>query len=363
MIEGLGAPDPGLAIEARGLRKVFRRGSIAKTAVDGVDMRVAEGRIVGLIGPNGAGKSTLISMLATVMRPTSGDAWVMGHHVVREPRAARGALSLNAFAGERGFYWRLDATRNLEFFAALQGLDQRATRSRVADVLERVGLTDDAKLRFGEFSSGMKRRLNVARALLVRRPVYLFDEPTSGVDPHSAETIRSILRDLKAAGRTVVLVTHNMTEATELCDEVGMLYAGRLIRQESPEALRRHVPASEVEIELAAGAVAEEVTGRLLGLPAVVDARVQAEGRLRVITADPERDVRGLLLWAATDGLPIAGVSIVRPELADAFVRLVEEATGEAPEGLVSSLGAPPDASTRRMRGRGFGRMRMWHHP
>ncbi|HET9052030.1 MAG TPA: ABC transporter ATP-binding protein [Candidatus Dormibacteraeota bacterium] len=363
MSEGPQPPDPRLAIEARGLRKVFRRGSIAKVAVDRVDMRVGEGRIVGLIGPNGAGKSTLISMLATVMRPTSGDAWVMRHDVVREPRAARGALSLNAFAGERGFYWRLDALHNLEFFAALQGLDRQTTRRRVADVLERVGLAEDARLRFGEFSSGMKRRLNVARALLVRRPVYLFDEPTSGVDPHSAETIRSILRDLKAAGRTVVLVTHNMAEATELCDEVGMLYAGRLIRQDSPEVLRRHVPASEVEVELAEGADTAGVTARLLGLPAVVEVREQGAGRLRVRTADPERDVRGLLLWAATDSLPVAGVSVVRPELAEAFVHLVEEATGEAPDGLVSSLGAPPDASARQRRARGFGRMRTWNHP
>src|SRR5205807_4831643 len=115
--------------------------------------------------------------------------------------------------------------------------------------LEKVGLVADSRLRFGEFSSGMKRRLNVARALLVDRPIYLFDEPTSGVDPHSGETIRGILRELKSAGKTVVLVTHNMEEATELCDEVGMMYAGRLIRQDQPEVLRRHVATTEIEVE------------------------------------------------------------------------------------------------------------------
>ncbi len=340
-------PDPGLAIEARGLRKEFHRGNVAKTAVDGVDLRVPAGRIVGLIGPNGAGKSTLVAMLATLMRPTAGEAWIMGHSILTEARAARQALSFNASAGERGFYWRLNAYQNLEFFAALQGLDARSSRARAVWALDRVGLTADSRLRFGEFSSGMKRRLNVARALLVDRPIYLFDEPTSGVDPHSGDTIRAILRDIKGAGKTVVLVTHNMEEATELCDEVGMLYAGRLIRHDKPEVIRRLVPTTEIEIELGDLDAAERVAERLLALPAVEAVETPGEGRLRVRTRDPESDVRGLLLWAASNDLPIAGVTVVRPELSDAFVRLVEEATGEAPEAVVASLAAAGGAARR----------------
>ncbi|TMC50269.1 MAG: ABC transporter ATP-binding protein [Chloroflexi bacterium] len=336
------APQPTLAIEARGLTKRFRRGTTEKLAVDGVDLRVEAGRIFGLIGPNGAGKSTLVSMIATLMRPTAGEAWVMGHNVVREARQARMSLSLNASAGERGFYWRLNGYQNLEFFAALQGLNAGATRDRVLTALERVGLNRDVKLRFGEFSSGMKRRLNVARALLVDRPIYLFDEPTTGIDPHSAMVIRNILRQLKGAGKTVVLVTHNMEEATELCDEVGMLYAGRLIRQDTPEVLRRHVPSSEIEVELRSLADSEVVTERLRSLSVVESVVPYGEGRLRVRTPSPEDDVRGLLLWAATGEQPVAGISVVRPELTDAFVRLVEEATGERPAPIaVSERGSP----------------------
>jgi len=337
----LAQPTPGLAIEARGLRKVFRRGHTSKVAVDGVDLRVPAGRIFGLIGPNGAGKSTLVSMLATIMRPTEGDAWVMGHHIVDQARQARLCLSLNAFAGERGFYWRLNGYQNLEFFAALQGLDAPTTRARVSTALEKVGLVADSRLRFGEFSSGMKRRLNVARALLVDRPIYLFDEPTSGVDPHSGETIRGILRELKSAGKTVVLVTHNMEEATELCDEVGMMYAGRLIRQDQPEVLRRHVATTEIEVELSDLDATAVVSERLRALPAVEAVTPHGEGRLRLRTPDPERDVRGLLLWAASADLPVAGVTVVRPELSDAFVRLVEEATGATP---VEAAGGPVPA-------------------
>jgi ABC-2 type transport system ATP-binding protein len=325
------SPDPALAIEARDLRKVFKRGSIEKVAVDGVDLRVGIGRIFGLIGPNGAGKSTLVSMLATLMRPTSGQAWVMGYDVIHQARQARRSLSFNASAGERGFYWRLNAYQNLEFFAALQGLDAATSRVRVPECLERIGLQADSRLRFGEFSSGMKRRLNVGRALLVDRPIYLFDEPTSGVDPHSAETIRGLLRDIKRAGKTVMLVTHNMEEATELCDEVGMLYGGRLIRQDRPEVLRRHVPTTEVEIELAQLGAEDRVADRLRALPVVESVERRGDGRLRARTTDPEEDVRGLLLWAASADLPITGVTVVRPELSDAFVRLVQEATGEHP--------------------------------
>jgi len=336
------ALDPTLAIEAHGLTKRFRRGTTEKLAVDGVDLRVQAGRIFGLIGPNGAGKSTLVSMLATLMRPTAGEAWVMGHNVVREARQARMSLSLNASAGERGFYWRLNGYQNLEFFAALQGLNAGATRDRVLTALDRVGLNRDVKLRFGEFSSGMKRRLNVARALLVDRPIYLFDEPTTGIDPHSAMVIRNILRQLKVAGKTVVLVTHNMEEATELCDEVGMLYAGRLIRQDTPEVLRRLVPTSEIDVELRSLADSEVVTERLRSLSVVESVVPHGEGRLRVRTAAPEADVRGLLLWAATGEQPVAGISVVRPELTDAFVRLVEEATGERPLPVaLSERGSP----------------------
>lgn len=337
-----------LAIEARGLRKVFTRGSVSKVAVDGIDLNVAAGRIFGLIGPNGAGKSTLVSMLATLMRPTEGEAWIMGHSILHDARAARQALSFNASAGERGFYWRLNAYQNLEFFAALQGLDAVSARERTRWCLERVGLAPDTKLRFGEFSSGMKRRLNVARALLVDRPIYLFDEPTSGVDPHSGETIRAILRDVKAAGKTVVLVTHNMEEATQLCDEVGMLYAGRMIRHDKPEVIRRLVPTTEIEVELGDLGAATRVTERLLSLPVVENVVAQGEGRLRVRTAEPEEDVRGLLLWAASDDLPIAGVTVVRPELSDAFVRLVEEATGHAPEQVLTAMAAPSSVPMRR---------------
>jgi ABC-2 type transport system ATP-binding protein len=325
------APTPGLAVETRGLRKLFHRGHTEKLAVDGVDMGVSIGQIFGLIGPNGAGKSTLVSMIATLMRPTSGDAWVMGNHVVHKAREARMSLSLNASAGERGFYWRLNGYQNLEFFAALQGLDAPTAKQRVGNALDRVGLRADSRLRFGEFSSGMKRRLNVARALLVDRPIYLFDEPTTGVDPHSGETIRSILRELKSTGKTVILVTHNMEEATEVCDQVGMMYAGKMIRQDKPEVLRRHVAITEIEVELSSLDGADAVSERLRSLPVVEAVTALGDGRLRVRTPDPEGDVRGLLLWAATADLPISGVTVVRPELSDAFVRLVEEATGAAP--------------------------------
>src|SRR5258708_36221195 len=124
----------------------------------------------------------------------------------------------------------------------------------------------------------MKRRLTVARALLVDRPIYLFDEPTSGVDPHSATVIRAILRELKEAGKTVVLVTHDMDEATQLCDQVGMMYAGRLIRQDSPEVLRRHVPVGEIEVELGDLSRTEEVTVRLRSLAAVRGVEPRGEG-------------------------------------------------------------------------------------
>jgi ABC-2 type transport system ATP-binding protein len=322
-----------LAITATGLTKVFKRGKSSVTAVDHVDLSVDAGKILGLIGPNGAGKTTLVSILATLIAPTVGDASIFGFDLVRQPRQVRGLIAANATAGERGFYFRINARDNLQFFAALQGLSGAAANRRVDEMLEKIGLAEFAKLRYYEFSAGMKRRLQLARALLVDRRLYLLDEPTSAIDPHSALLIRGLLAELKDSGKTVVLVTHNMDEATSLCDEVTLMYRGGVIRHDSPEALRRYVPPSEIAVELVSELAADAVSASLKSLPSVQSIRRES-GRLRVQTANPDADIHGLLFWSASQK-EVVGVNIVRPQLSDSFVQLVEEATGEKLDPIV----------------------------
>lgn len=200
-------------------------------ALDGVDLDVWPGEVLGLLGPNGAGKTTLLKILATLLLPTSGGALVGGHDVVRAPAAARRVLGY-CLDSERSFYYRLSGTDNLRFFAALNNLPAREAAARIAAVLGIVGL--DAAVReapFMTYSRGMRERLGLARALLADPAVLLLDEPTKGLDPGGAAHLRRFLRERLARdlGKTILLVTHALDEARECCDRVAFMERGRIL--------------------------------------------------------------------------------------------------------------------------------------
>jgi len=196
---------------------------------------VATGEVFGLLGPNGAGKTTLMRMLATSVLPDGGSATIHGTDVVRDARAVRGMIA-SVVANERALLWRLSARDNLRYFAALLGLRGRERDARVAHVLELVELEDTASKIAGEFSSGMRQRLLIARALLGAPRVLLLDEPTRSLDPVSARQFRRFITRLvrEQARCTVLLATHSTDEATELCDRIGVLDRGRLLAVGTP---------------------------------------------------------------------------------------------------------------------------------
>jgi len=212
-------------IEVAELRK--RYGDVR--ALDGIDIGVGRGTVLALLGPNGAGKSTLVRILATTVLPDGGRASIMGHDIVREPAAARRSLGL-MLGNERSWYWRLTGRGNLEFFAALYGMRRRTAASRAADVLREVELADVADRRVGEYSSGMRARLALARALLQTPPVLVLDEPTQNLDPVAAANFRDIvIRRSEEHGTAVLLTTHNLHEAAALAHEVIVLALGRVV--------------------------------------------------------------------------------------------------------------------------------------
>jgi len=195
-----------------------------------VSAEVYEGEFFGLLGPNGAGKTTLFKMLATLVLPDAGTATIAGHDIVQDAPGVRQVLA-PVIADERSLYWRLSARENLELYGALQGLHTRAARARADELLAIVGLDDAGTKIVASFSSGMKQRLLIARALIGAPRVLLLDEPTRSLDPISARQFRTFLRD-EIAGRqrcTVLLATHNTEEALELCDRVAVLDHGRLL--------------------------------------------------------------------------------------------------------------------------------------
>jgi ABC-type multidrug transport system ATPase subunit len=238
------------AVRIDGVCKRFRmRRSIAEIArnpfqrkyqqaLQDVTCEVMEGEFFGLLGPNGAGKTTLFKTLATLVIPDQGRASVLGFDVVRDARSVRKVL-IPVVADERSLRWRVSARENLRLYAVLYGVEAAALKGRVEEVLEVVGLSDTGTKMVGQFSSGMKQRLLIARALLARPRILLLDEPTRGLDPLTARRLRNFLRE-EVCGRqgcTILLATHSAEEAFDLCDRVAILTRGQLLVAGAAEAL------------------------------------------------------------------------------------------------------------------------------
>jgi ABC-2 type transport system ATP-binding protein len=200
------------------------------TAVEDVTLSIKAGELFGLLGPNGAGKTTLFKMLSSVLLPDAGTATIGGHDVVREAHVVRRALT-PVLGDERSLNWRLTARENLELYAVLLEVPRQERAKRIDLLLDEIGLADTGTKLVGAFSSGMRQRLLVGRALLSRPQVLLLDEPTRSLDPVSARTLRTFLRDeiVGRRGCTVLLATHNAEEAFELCDRVAVLDHGRVL--------------------------------------------------------------------------------------------------------------------------------------
>jgi ABC-2 type transport system ATP-binding protein len=199
-------------------------------ALHNVSLTLHRGEILGLLGTNGAGKTTLLKILATLVSPSSGQASVEGCDLVREPERVKGVVGL-VTGDERSFYWRLTGRQNLEFFAAFQGLGAETTVKRIAELHCQLGL-DALDRPFGLYSTGMRQRLAIARALLRRPTVLLLDEPTRSMDPLATAKLHQFFRDtlVKESGCSILLSTHSLHEAQTICDRVAVLHHGRLLR-------------------------------------------------------------------------------------------------------------------------------------
>jgi ABC-2 type transport system ATP-binding protein len=210
------------------------------TAVNGVSLEINEGEVFGLLGPNGAGKTTLISMLSTLVRPTSGTALVAGHDINREPLAVR--RNIGIVFQEPSVDDLLTARENLYLHSMLYGMKPREIGSKIVQMLKLVNLSDRGDGLVKTFSGGMRRRLEIARGLIHSPKILFLDEPTLGLDPSSRKEVWNHIRDLKAAhNTTIILTTHYMEEADSLADRIGIINKGCIIELDTPEALKRKV--------------------------------------------------------------------------------------------------------------------------
>jgi ABC-2 type transport system ATP-binding protein len=318
-------------IEAINLIKTF--GDLI--AVSDVTFTVGQGEVVVLLGPNGAGKTTTVRMLAGILRPTQGRAVIAGHDVAVEPIAVRALVGL--LTEFPGLYDRMSALDYLHFFGALQGLSRAQQRDRAESLLRRFEVWEARRLRLGEYSKGMRQKVALARALLHDPPVLLLDEPTSAMDPGSARLVRECITELKQAGRTLFICTHNLTEAELLADRIAIIRAGRIIALDTAANLRRQL--------LGAPVMEVRLSGPLDGLVSAVQELVQVTEHgpawLRYVAPEPET-VNPLVLRRLGElGAGVVTLSEVARGLEDVYLRIVsagEEALSET-EALLQRRG------------------------
>lgn len=316
----------GSAIQVQDLHKSF--GDI--DAVQGVSFDVQAGEIMSLLGPNGAGKSTTISMLACLLRPTQGDALVMGHSILRRPMEVKAAIGV--VPQEVALYEDISARENLTFWGKMYGLRGSELGLRVDEVLEVIGLTGRQKGRVSKFSGGMKRRLNIGIALLHKPAVIIMDEPTVGIDPQSRRNILDNVKELNRQGMTVLYTTHYMEEAQELSDHIGIMDQGKIIAFGTHEELVRIVGELD-RVNLALSAASEpllEAWRSTQGVHQVIavtqpDDQV-IDGHFTVLVDDCNRVLPRLFEHAVGMGMRVTSVEIQEPNLEAVFLHLTGRA-------------------------------------
>jgi ABC-2 type transport system ATP-binding protein len=321
--------NPAKAITVSDLRRVYHssKGIFKKTrndveAVKGISFDVDYGELFGLVGPNGAGKTTTIKMLTTLLTPTSGTAKVLGFDILKDVIAIRRGIGI-IFGGERGLYYRVSGRENLRYFADLYGVPLSKRETRIADLLEMVGLAERADERVEGYSMGMKQRLHIAKGLVNDPQLVFMDEPTIGLDPEAARQTRAMIKELIEKEKTILLTTHYMYEADELCHRIGVISGGKIVALDSPSALKRLVKDITV-IEVEAFGVADADLTALRNQPDATAVNANLEGERQTIRVQTARGSEFIpTVTKLLSKARIMDVRIKEPTLEDAYLKLV----------------------------------------
>lgn len=311
------------AIHAEGLTKHYG----TTKALDGIDLAVPEGTVLGVLGPNGAGKTTAVRILATLLRPDAGQAMVAGHDVLKDPTAVRRSIGLT------GQYASVDeqltGRENLELFARLLDFTRPQARSRAAELLDQFGLTEAADRRARTYSGGMRRRLDLAASLVGRPSVIFLDEPTTGLDPSKRDDVWNMVRLLTSEGTTVLLTTQYLEEADALADAITVIDTGKVIAHGTASELKQIVGGRSLQIRPADVhdiAAISTVLGRITGRPVseatrgLLTAPIEAEGDFTQIVAE-----------LAAQGIPLTEIALTLPSLDEVFFTLTGQGAAAQP--------------------------------
>ena len=296
-------------------------------AVDNVDLSIEDGEIFGLLGPNGAGKTTTVKMLCTVIEPTSGQATVAGLDVVKQADKVREQIGA-VLEGERALYWKLTGRENLEFYSTLYHVPPPIAKKRVQELLDFAGLGEWADQMVEKYSKGMKQRLTILKALVHNPPILLLDEPTLGLDPVGSREIRDKILQMKKEGHTILLTTHYMQEADELCDRVGIIDHGKLIALGTPKELKDGLKKNDI-IEVELSNFSEDGFEALKRVEGNVDWMIYAwmdqvvgKASVKLQTPDGRAVLPDIVRLCSELGMKVMYVKFSEPSLEDVFVNL-----------------------------------------
>ncbi|MHB8896391.1 MAG: ABC transporter ATP-binding protein [Candidatus Geothermincolia bacterium] len=317
-------------------------------AVNEVSFNIPKGEIFGFLGPNGAGKSTTIRMLCTLLRPTSGSAKVAGYDIVTEPAEVRRNIGL--VAEKLILYDRLTAMENLWFFGRMNHMKKADIRTRGEDWLKKLGMWEWRDKLGGTFSTGMKQRVNIARALLTHPRVMFLDEPTLGLDPQTTRSIRQFIKELAEDGITVVLTTHEMAEAEALCDRISIIDHGNIVALDTDSNLKKILTGDKgVVLDLEVEGLTDEIASGCSGLDCVNAVAEPEAGKLRV-TAGGRGAIKQIIDFIESGGGTVKRANTLEPSLEDVFLHLTGTEIRDQVSNNIPTSGGPHGPAKKRIR-------------
>ncbi|GFN35559.1 ABC transporter ATP-binding protein [Tepidimicrobium xylanilyticum] len=331
------------AIEVNNLKKEFvvkKKNSFLKrnskkeifVAVDNISFQVRKGEIFGFLGPNGAGKTTTIKMISTLLRPTSGTAIINGIDCVEKPMEVLKNLG-TVLTGERSIYWKLTGRENLEYFAAMNGITGKNAQKKIDYLLKRFNLDKRADETVEKYSTGMKQRVALAKALIADPEILILDEPTSGLDPQSARNLRELILEIKEEGRTILLTTHYMEEADQLSDRIAIIDHGQIIAMDTPYNLKNALNKTNV-IVLELKDWNSNTEERIKGIPTVenITSRfddITQRWEVKIHIANGTNSINDLITNIISSDNKIINFRVEEPTLEDVFINLTGKSLRE----------------------------------
>lgn len=309
------------AIEVKDVIKIFkkRRGKETR-ALNSVTLDIEEGELFGLLGPNGAGKTTLVRCMSTLLIPDGGEIRVFGKNIFKHQLSVRREIGLLT-SGERTLYWKLSGHDNLKFFSALYGMEPRDAEKRIAYLIELLGLQEFSRERVERYSSGMRQKISLARALLHDPKILLLDEPTLGLDPQFSRFIRNFIKETlnQKDRKTILITTHYMDEADELCDRIAFIDRGQIVGLNTPLGFKRAIPHKEILEIKCQGMFDPEAVGKISHVEKVSLTSEDGIATLKVMAPRGE-DILSDVIKEISDKTKILMIETKEPTLEDVFI-------------------------------------------